>query len=381
MVNGVKVFKLVARPVKWKIQSKYEMQPEVWATAWTYNGTVPGPMIRVTEGDRVRVIFKNQLPAPTSIHWHGLPLPNDMDGVSQPDLTQKPVMPGETFTYEFVARPAGTFFYHSHFETDRQINIGLFAPLIINPKRPSRKVDKDVVLMLNEWRIDPATGKTWPAMLAMSEPNYFTINGKVFPDIPTITAKKAQRVRLRFVGAGQFLHPMHLHGMFFKIVATDGNPVPAAQLTKDTLPVTPGERYDVEFVARTNLDASGKLAGPRQCVLRSNRGGDQMELPEPYRKFQSTYPEIWQAYDRLGAALHGQDPLDAKTRELVKLGIAAGARLEGGVHAHTRLALQVGASPDEIRHVALLSLTTIGFPSMMAVLTWTEDVLAAAGRS
>ncbi|MDI6772310.1 MAG: copper oxidase [bacterium] len=257
LVNGVKVFDLVARPVKWKIQSKYERQPEVWATAWTYNGTVPGPMIRVTEGDRVRVVFKNQLPAPISIHWHGLPVPNAMDGVAEPALTQKPIRSGETFTYEFVARPAGTFFYHSHVETDRQINIGLFAPFIIDPKRPSSRVDKDVVLMLNEWRIDPSTGKTWPAMPSMSEPNYFTINGKAFPDIPTITVKKGQRVRLRFVGAGQFLHPMHLHGMFFKIVATDGNPVPpAAQLTKDTLPITPGERYDVEFVA----DNPGKWA-------------------------------------------------------------------------------------------------------------------------
>ena len=257
MAGGVKVFEIVARPVKWKIQSMYEMQPEVWATAWTYNGTVPGPMIRVTEGDRVRVSFTNRLPQPTSIHWHGLPLANAMDGVSQPGLTQKPVLPGQTFTYEFVARPAGTFFYHSHYETDRQINVGLFAPLLIDPKRSARRVDKDVVLMLNEWRIDPSTGKTWPAMPAMSEPNYFTINGKAFPDIPTVTVKKGQRVRLRFVGAGQYLHPMHLHGMSFKITATDGNPVPvAAQLTKDTLPITPGERYDVEFVA----DNPGKWA-------------------------------------------------------------------------------------------------------------------------
>lgn len=257
LANGVKVFDLVAKPVKWKIQSKYEMQPEVWATAWTYNGTVPGPMIRVTEGDRVRVILKNDLPAATSIHWHGLPVPNAMDGVAEPALTQKPVMPGETFTYEFVAKPAGTSFYHSHVETDRQINIGLFAPLIIDPRRPTSKVDKDVVLLLNEWRIDPSSGRTWPAMPSMSEPNYFTINGKAFPDIPTLTVKKGQRVRLRFIGAGQFLHPMHLHGMSFKIVGTDGNPVPpTAQLTKDTLPITPGERYDVEFVA----DNPGKWA-------------------------------------------------------------------------------------------------------------------------
>jgi AhpD family alkylhydroperoxidase len=102
-----------------------------------------------------------------------------------------------------------------------------------------------------------------------------------------------------------------------------------------------------------------------------------MELPAPYREFQRLYQEIWQAYDRLGAALHGGGPLDGKTRELVKLALAVGGRLEGAVHAHTRLALEAGASPDEIRHVVLLALTTIGFPSMMAARTWVEDVLSA----
>jgi len=102
-----------------------------------------------------------------------------------------------------------------------------------------------------------------------------------------------------------------------------------------------------------------------------------MELPAPYREFQRLYPEIWQAYDRLGAALHGAGPLDAKTRELVKLAVAIGGRLEGAVHAHTRLALQAGASPDEIRHVVLLALTTVGFPSMMAARTWVEELIAS----
>jgi AhpD family alkylhydroperoxidase len=101
-----------------------------------------------------------------------------------------------------------------------------------------------------------------------------------------------------------------------------------------------------------------------------------MELPAPYRAFQSAYPEVWQAYDRLGAALHGWGPLDTKTRELVKLGIAVGARTEGAVHAHARLARQAGATPEELRHVVLLALTTIGFPSMMAARTWVEDILA-----
>lgn len=239
----VKVFELTAQPVLWNINADTQV------TAWTYNGMVPGPLFRVTEGDKVRVIFKNNLPDPTSIHWHGLPVPNNMDGVSQPELSQPPVMPGETFTYEFEARPAGTFMYHSHYDTDTQINVGLFGGFIIEPKHwAETKPDQDIMLILNEWRV--IDGVTYPAMPAMGEPNFFTINGKTFPDIPTINVKQGERVRIRFIGAGQFEHPMHLHGMPFKIVATDGYPVPeAAQLTKDVVPVHPGERFDIEFVA------------------------------------------------------------------------------------------------------------------------------------
>ena len=238
-----KVFELTATPVFWKINADTQV------TALTYNGTVPGPLIRVTEGDRVRVVLKNNLTTPTSIHWHGQFVPSNMDGVAQPEISQKPVMPGETFTYEFTADPAGTFMYHSHVDTDTQINVGLFGGLIVDPKNwAAIKPDVDETLILNEWRV--VGGVTYPAMPSMGEPNYFTINGKTYPDIPAITVKKGERVRLRFVGAGQFEHPMHLHGSGFKIVATDGFPVPAAaQLTKDTIPVHPGERFDVEFVA------------------------------------------------------------------------------------------------------------------------------------
>jgi FtsP/CotA-like multicopper oxidase with cupredoxin domain len=239
--EGVKVFELTAQPVRWNILD------DVTVTAWTYNGTVPGPMIRVTEGDRVRMVFTNHLPEPTTIHWHGIEVPNAMDGV--PGVTQDPVMPGETFTYEFVAKPAGSFMYHSHFEGDTQVSIGLYAPFIIDPAPPENPPDVDVSLMLSEWRV--TNGDTYAAMPMMGmEPNYFTINGKAFPLTETINVKVGQRVRLRLMSIGQFVHPMHLHGMAFKIVATDGHPVPeAAQLTKDTVSVAPGERYDIEFVA------------------------------------------------------------------------------------------------------------------------------------
>ena len=240
--DGVKVFALTARPVLWNILD------DVTVTAWTYNGTVPGPLIRVTEGDRVRVVFTNELPEATTVHFHGNTLINVMDGV--PNVTQNPIEPGETFTYEFTAGPSGTFWYHSHLDTDIQIGLGLYAPLIIDPVEPITPApDVDVTLMLSEWRV--SDGLTYPAMpMAGSEPNYFTINGKSFPLTEPINVQVGQRVRIRFINAGQFVHPMHTHGTSFQIVATDGHPVPdAAQLTKDTVAVSPGERYDIEFVA------------------------------------------------------------------------------------------------------------------------------------
>ena len=240
--NGVKVFELTTKAVEWPILDG------VTVTAFTYNGTVPGPMIRVTEGDQVRIVVKNDLPDPTTIHWHGVEVPNAMDGV--PGVTQDPIQPGESFTYEFLAKPAGTFMYHSHFEGDVQVSAGLYAPFIIDPKTPEANPPAvDVPLMLSEWLMrDEQTFATMP--MSGMEPNFFTINGKAFPATEEITVKKGDRVRLRFMGIGQFIHPMHLHGFPFEIVATDGHPVPeGARLVKDTVSVAPGERYDIEFVA------------------------------------------------------------------------------------------------------------------------------------
>lgn len=245
--NGVKVFELNTQLTRWHILDPASGNPAT-VTAMTYNGMVPGPLIRVTEGDQVQVVVHNQLSEPTTIHWHGVEVPNAMDGV--PDMTQAPIQPGETFIYEFTARPAGTFIYHSHYEGDRQVSTGLYAPLIIDPAEPENDPpDVDTVLMLSEWL--ERDGLTYAAMPMMGmEPNYFTINGKAFPSTETIRVKVGQRVRLRFIGIGQFIHPMHLHGFPFKMIATDGHPVPeAAQLTKDTLSIAPGERYDIEFIA------------------------------------------------------------------------------------------------------------------------------------
>jgi FtsP/CotA-like multicopper oxidase with cupredoxin domain len=242
-VGNVKEFRLVPQVNRWSIL------PTVQVGAYTYNGTVPGPLIRLTAGERVRFIVENRLAEPTSVHWHGIQIDNAQDGV--PYVTQSPIQPGETFLYEWVVpNTPGTFFYHSHFQADRQQALGLYGLLLIDPPASAPRVEVDVPVLLGEWTVTEQGNLPAMPLLGM-EPNFFTINGKSYPETETISVKASQRVRLRVVGSGQFVHPMHLHGQPFKIVATDGNPVPeSAQLTKDTVLVGPGERYDVEFVAR-----------------------------------------------------------------------------------------------------------------------------------
>lgn len=244
--NAVKVFDLEASVIRWNIL------PDEQVMAYAFNHQVPGPRLRITEGDRVRINVTNQLPEPTSVHWHGLVVPNEMDGPA--DITQAPISPGETYTYEFTAQQSGTFFYHSHKEPDRQQALGMYGALIIDPvASPSARpaYDLEYTIQLQEWL--EREGYTYPAMLMEGAlPNFFTINGKAYPATETIEMKLGQKVLLRFIGShNNFIHPMHIHGGPFQVVATDGSPVPeAAQWTKDTVNVGPGERYDVVWTAR-----------------------------------------------------------------------------------------------------------------------------------
>jgi len=244
--NGVWVYRLEAKPVRWPIL------PATRVTAWTYNGTVPGPEIRVPYGQRLRVVVRNSLPEPTAVHWHGIAVPNSMDGV--PGVTQKAIEPGKSFTYEFRAIPAGrdskggTFFYHSHYDEDRQVGLGLSAPLVIVPPKKAR-YDVERTVLLGEWNLDARTGATRPPMdMEGLLPNYFTINGKSYPATQPVNVKRGQRVLLRLIGGGQFTHPMHLHGTDFTVVAKDGHPL-AQPYAADTINVAPGERYDLVFTA------------------------------------------------------------------------------------------------------------------------------------
>jgi FtsP/CotA-like multicopper oxidase with cupredoxin domain len=231
IVDGAREFELSCGTTKW------EVTPGHVVDAIAYNDQVPGPIIRVTEGERVRVRVLNKLSESTAVHWHGQRIANSMDGV--PFLTQPPIKPGATYVYEFTAGPFGSHMYHSHHNATEQVGLGMLGPLIVVPK--ARNVDpsydKDELFILN----DSLGG--------------FTINGKGFPATAPYTAALGQRIRFRFMNEGQMAHPVHLHGLTLEVFARDGYPLPAP-FKCDTLNVAPGERWDAIVLA----DAVGAWA-------------------------------------------------------------------------------------------------------------------------
>ena len=241
MKDGVKEFHLVAEPVD------KEFAPGMTVKCWGYNGRSPGPVIEAVEGDRVRILVTNRLPEHTTIHWHGLILPSGMDGVG--GLNQPHIQPGETYAYEFPLRQHGTFLYHPHADEMLQMAVGMMGMFIIHPRRPERpRVDRDFAIMLHEWAIHPGTYRPDPAV--MLDFNIFTMNGRVFPAIDPLVARKGDRVRIRFGNLSMHQHPMHLHGYVFAVTGTEGGPVPpSARFPVATAPVPVGSTRDIEVVA------------------------------------------------------------------------------------------------------------------------------------
>src|SRR5688572_10509942 len=234
VVDGVKVFHLISEEVA------HEFAPGLKANCWGYNGRVHGPTIEAVEGDRVRIYVTNRLPAPTSVHWHGLFVPNGMDGVA--GLTQGVIPPRETFKYEFTLRQHGTFMYHSHHDEMTQMALGMMGMFVIHPRRPSAgyRVDRDFVMLLSEWHVRP--GAKRPDPNRMNDFNLLTMNAKAFPGTPPLVCKQGDRVRIRFGNLSAMdHHPIHMHGHHFKVVATDGGQIPvSAQLPETTVLVPVG---------------------------------------------------------------------------------------------------------------------------------------------
>jgi FtsP/CotA-like multicopper oxidase with cupredoxin domain len=215
--GDVKVFRLTCQ------LTNREFAPGEFDEAWTYNGVVPGPEIRVTEGDKARFEVTNELPQSTAVHWHGLVVPNDQNGV--PFITQPPIKPGQTFTYEFPIRDgnAGTHMYHAHHNSAFQVTRGLLDSFIVEPKDPSSRppFDREYTIVLND---GPIGG--------------YSLNGKSFPATQPLMARRGEKVLIRYMNEGFMIHPMHLHGMLMTVTAADGSLLPQPYMC-DTLNIAP----------------------------------------------------------------------------------------------------------------------------------------------
>ena len=236
--NGVKVFHLVAEPVKQVIV------PGRTFDLWGFNGSAPGPTIQANEGDRVRIVFDNHLPEPTAIHWHGLELPIEMDGV--PGVGQKPVMPGERFVYEFPLHQNGTFFYHPHMAMQEMV--GMLGGFIIHPKTAyTPHVDKDYLIALQEYAVLP--NSSIPNSMNM-EFNWLVFNGKSGPDATPLVIRQGERVRIRMINMGMDHHPVHLHGFtFWETGREAARQQESAWMRGNTVLVGVAQAKDIEFVA------------------------------------------------------------------------------------------------------------------------------------
>ena len=258
--GSVKVFHLIAQPTEqWITDGTIEhkgLLPAMQHTlgvhpmnikkklrAWGYNGHTPGPTIEVTEGDRVRIIVKNELPEPTTVHWHGLEVPFAQDGSDDAN----PILPGHTHTYEFTVRQSGTYFYHAGFNIAKQEMYGLVGFFIIHPKEYPRKVDRHIAILMQEWALLP--GNNNPNTVS-TDFTWFTFNGRSAPHIPVINIKQNERVQIHFGTMMMDSHPIHIHGYTWTTVGTEGGPIKeSAQLKGSTINVQVGTTRTVEFVA------------------------------------------------------------------------------------------------------------------------------------
>jgi FtsP/CotA-like multicopper oxidase with cupredoxin domain len=248
-MNGEwKEFHLVAEEVE------REIAPGMIARLWGYNGQTPGPTIEAVEGDKVRIFVTNKLPEHTSVHWHGMLVPNGMDGVG--GLTQPHIPVGKTFVYEFELKGSGTFMYHPHSDEMVQMAMGMMGSFVVHPNDPGfRRVDRDFAFVMSSYRFDPGT--SLPKVAEMTDFNIWTFNARVFPGIDVMPVRLGDRVRIRIANLTMTSHPIHLHGHHFKVSCTDGGWVPeSAQWPETTIDVPVGSIRAIEFVA----DAPGDWA-------------------------------------------------------------------------------------------------------------------------
>jgi manganese oxidase len=239
MDGTTKVFTLTAANVSWEV-SKGQ-----FVDAMAFNGQIPGPQIDAEYGDTIRIVVENQLDQPTVVHFHGMTVPNAQDGV--PYITQDPIMPGQVWTYEFTVKdPPGMYVYHSHFNSTEQVGAGLYGALMVRPEGglwpyPALSVDNrtGATTIGASAHVDDET-----TMFLGDGPLGYVLNGKSFPATSPIVAQQGDWVLIHMANDGSMLHPMHLHGYHFEVVAQDGFPLDQPYMA-DTLVIAPGQRFDV----------------------------------------------------------------------------------------------------------------------------------------
>jgi FtsP/CotA-like multicopper oxidase with cupredoxin domain len=241
MDGNVKVFHLTAEPCE------REFAPGMLVNCWGYNGTTPGPTIECVEGDRVRIYVTNRLPEHTSVHWHGIFLPNGMDGVG--GLTQPHIQPGETYVYEFTIGQSGTFMYHPHADEMVQLALGMYGLIIVHPKVPEpTRIDRDYAFILHNFAVHAGTATPDPSV--MTDFNMWTFNSRVFPAIDPMVARVGDRVRIRIANLSMHEHPIHIHGTAFEVTGTDAGWIPPAARYRETSMLVPVGNIRVgEFIA------------------------------------------------------------------------------------------------------------------------------------
>ncbi len=217
----------------------WALYPGVKVRAWGYNGQVPGPLLQFTVGEKVEIVVHNQLPQPTTVHWHGMAVPNDMDGV--PGVTHRAIPPSGHFTYRFTVTPQmiGTHHYHSHVNDDFQVDKGLYGPLIVDASPVKAQLKEiDALYVISGFKIGGSESE-----------NAFLLDGKAYPQAQALEVPLGATVRLRLINAGaEERHVMHLHGYTFRIVSLDGNPLKNA-IDANTVTLGPSQTADIIFTA------------------------------------------------------------------------------------------------------------------------------------
>jgi FtsP/CotA-like multicopper oxidase with cupredoxin domain len=322
-------FRLVARPGRTHLVGA----PYPETAVWSYNGTVPGPEIRVRQGEPLRIAVENRLAEETTVHWHGVRVPNAMDGV--PHLTQPPIAPGEAFVYEFDLPDAGTYWYHPHQRSFEQVGRGLYGLLIVEEREPIQ-VDRDVTWVLDDWRLlqDAQISDDFGNFMDSSHNgrvgNTVTVNGRILESFPV---RAGERVRLRLINAANArIFALEFQDHRPMVIALDGQPVAPHEPAGGRVILGPAMRADVVF------DMTGQPGERFSVIDPFYRGLEYRLLDLVYSDEPPLHPHPLDAPLRLAANTMPEPDLEGIERHEVTFG--------GGMMGGMMMAMMDGRRAD-----------------------------------